>query len=367
MPPLLGSLGWVFIPVLAVVALAFVRGGRKIRTYLIVRVLMFIPTVLLLGTFVFIILRLIPGDPVTTESAFSSTPAQQAATRRELGLDDPMIDQFGRFLKGMVTLNFGDSVTAGQQNVASALSQVLPGTAELVGPAAVIAVVFGVLFGMAAALRRGTFIDHGLRLYSVLSQAMPGFLVGMILQLVFASDLGWFPVSGRFDVSLLQSGANTQTGGFLLTRSIFTGDWTMAGSAVHHLVLPVVALSWIVVGTNLRVTRSNMIEAVNADYILAGSARGLKDRMLNYRYAFRNALLPIVTLLGLQVALMLGGTVVIEEVFSWPGLGKYLLDGILARDFPAVQGAIVVITMFIILMSLLVDALYTLIDPRVEL
>jgi peptide/nickel transport system permease protein len=366
MPPLLSALGWVLAPALLVVGYAYVRGGSKVRRYLVIRVLMVVPMVLLMGSFVFLILRALPGDPVAAESAFSSTPAQQALTRQELGLNDPMIEQYGRFMKSVVTLDFGTSVTGGRENVAEALSERLPGSAELVVPATVIAVVFGIATGMIAALRRGTMADHGLRLYSVLSQSMPGFLVGMLLQLIFASWLGWFPVSGEFDAGLIGNDGVTP-GGYLLTRSIFSGDWTMVGSVLHHLVLPVLALSWIVVGTNLRVARINMIEAMDADYILAGTARGIKNSVLNYRYAFRNALLPIVTLLGLQVALMLGGTVVIEQVFDWPGLGQYLLEGILARNFPAVQGAIIVITIFVILVSLLVDALYTLIDPRVDL
>jgi peptide/nickel transport system permease protein len=195
---------------------------------------------------------------------------------------------------------------------------------------------------------------------------VPSFFVGLILQLVIGLWLGWAPIAGRVDESLL-SETGTSSGGYLLVRSVFHGDWALASSAMHHLILPMFTIVWLVVGSNMRIARINMIESLNSDFVMAGVARGIKDRVLKYRYAFRNALLPVVTFLGLQMAILLGGTVVIEEVFSWPGLGKYTLDRILARDFPAIEGAIVMITLFVVLISLLVDATYSLIDPRVEL
>jgi peptide/nickel transport system permease protein len=319
-----------------------------------------------MGTTVFVIMRVVPGDPLAQDLAQYGSPELRDRVRTELGLNDPLPVQYGRFLKGVFTLDFGQSVTGGKRNVTEELSERIPGTAELVIPAAIISTLLGVSLGTTAAMRRGKPSDHGLRLYSVLSQSVPGFFVGLVLQLVVALQLGWAPVSGRLDESLLRNEGVT-AGGHLLFRSLFSGDWTVAASAAHHLILPVTSIVWIVVGSNMRIARINMIEALHSDYVLAGMARGLKERALKYRYAFRNALLPVVTFLGLQMAIMLGGTVVVEQVFSWPGLGKYTLDRILARDYPAIEGAIVMITLFVVLISLVVDALYSLIDPRVEL
>jgi peptide/nickel transport system permease protein len=363
---LLGSMSWVLVPVIAVVIFAFVRGSRNVKRYLTIRIISILPIMLLMGTTVFIIMRLVPGDPVSANIQQYGTPELRDRVRAELGLDDPIVVQYGRFLKGVLTLDFGQSVTGGRRNVAEEISERLPATAELVIPGAFLAVTLGVLLGVAAAVRRGKPVDHTVRLYSVLSQAIPGFFLGLILQLVFGLGLGWTPIAGRVDEALI-TGAGGDSGGFLLARSLLQGDWAIAASAARHLILPVATIAWIVVGTNVRIARINMIEALHSDYVLAGTARGIRTGVLKYRYAFRNALLPIVTFLGLQMALLLGGTVVIETVFAWPGLGKYVLDRILARDFPAIEGAIVVITLFVVLMALLVDALYTVIDPRVEL
>jgi peptide/nickel transport system permease protein len=365
--PLISSMSWVLVPVIGVLIFAFVRGSRSIRRYLTIRILSILPIMLLMGTTVFIIMRVVPGDPVSANVQQYGTPELRERVRAELGLDDPIAVQYGRFLKGVLTLDFGQSVTGGRRNVAQEISERLPATAELVIPGAVLSVTFGVVFGVAAAVKRGKVLDHSVRLYSVLSQAIPGFFLGLILQLVFGLGLGLTPIAGRVDEALVTGVGSGDSGGFLLVRSLLQGDWAIAASAAHHLILPVVTITWIVVGTNVRIARINMIEALHSDYILAGTARGIRTSVLKYRYAFRNALLPIVTFLGLQMALLMGGTVVIETVFSWPGLGKYVLDRILARDFPAIEGAIVIITLFVVLMALLVDALYTVIDPRVEL
>jgi peptide/nickel transport system permease protein len=328
---------------------------------------MVIPMIILMGTTVFIIMRMVPGDPVAQDLAQYGSPELRARVRSELGLDDPILVQYGRFLKGVFTLDFGRSVTGVRRSISLELSERIPATAELVVPSGALAVLFGVTFGNLAAVKRGKPLDHSFRLYSVLSQSVPSFFIGLILQLVFGLRLGWFPIAGRIDEGLLSRSGLGESGGFLLFRSVIQGNWEIAASAAHHLALPLVTVVWLVVGSNMRIARINMIEALHSDYILAGTARGLRDKVLKYRYAFRNALLPVVTFLGLQMAVLLGGTVVIEQVFSWPGLGKYTLDRILARDFPAIEGAIVMITLFVALMALLVDALYSLIDPRVEL
>jgi peptide/nickel transport system permease protein len=363
---ILRALAWLLIPVFLVVGYAFIAGGTRVRRYLVVRLLTVIPVMILMGTTVFIIMRVVPGDPLAQDMAQYGSPELRERVRTELGLNDPLVVQYGRFLKGVFTLDFGQSVTGVRRNVTQELSERIPATAELVVPAGIVTIVLGIALGTSAAMKRGRPRDHGLRLYSVLSQSVPSFFIALVLQLVVGLRLGWAPIAGRVDESLLQR-AGVGSGGYLLFRSIINGDWTIAASALNHLILPATAIVWIVVGSNMRITRINMIEALHSDYILAGMARGLKDRVLKYRYAFRNALLPVVTFLGLQMAILLGGTVVIEQVFSWPGLGKYTLDRILARDYPAIEGAIVMITLFVVLISLVVDSLYSLIDSRVEL
>jgi peptide/nickel transport system permease protein len=287
-----------------------------------------------------------------------------ARLREQMGLDDPILTQYGRFLGGMVTFNFGKALTGGRRPIIDEMSERFPATLELVIPAAALALLIGVFGGALAAARRKRATDYGLRLYSVVIYAIPIFWLGLVLQLIFGVRLGWLPISGRIDPvvgTTLHRVTNV-----LAVDSLITGNWAALRSVLAHLILPVVTLGLVLSGVFVRLTRINVIETLQQDYISAARARGIRERVVVYGHALRNALIPVVTLIGLQVAILLAGAVLTETVFSWPGMGQYLVQRISARDYTAVQSVVTVFALFVALISLAVDILYSLIDPRVR-
>ena len=284
--------------------------------------------------------------------------------RQELGLDQPLLIQYGNFLVDIVTLDLGNALTSGQRPIVDELGERLPATIELVIPATIVALLLGVIPGTFAASRRRRVADYSLRTYSVIVYAMPIFWLGLLFQLFFGVYLGWLPVAGRIDPivgTTLEDITNLH-----FVDAVITANWAAMWSTVHHLILPTLTLALILSGVFLRLTRINVIETSKQDYITASRARGIRERTVVYRHSLKNAMIPVITLIGLQVAILLGGAVLTESVFSWPGMGRYLIERISLRDYSAVQSTIVMFALLVAMISLAVDILYSMLDPRVR-
>jgi len=352
------------LPALGLLAYVFIRGSTGLRRYILTRIVMTLPMVFILGSLVFLIMRVIPGDPVRSQLGPKGTPEMIQQIRQQLGLNDPLIVQYGRFLGNMVTLHFGNSLIAGHRLIIDEMSERFPATLELVIPASALALILGILGGALAASRRKRVVDYAWRIYAVIIYSLPIFWLGLMLQLIFGVRLGILPVSGRID-SIIGTSLVHRTNIYTID-ALISGNWTALGSVLQHLILPVFTLGLILSGIFVRLTRINVIETLQADYIAAARARGIRERVLVYGHALMNAMIPVITLIGLQVAILLAGAVLTETVFSWPGMGSYLVERISARDYNAVQSVITVFALLVALISLAVDVIYCLVDPRVR-
>lgn len=352
------------IPSLLLLAFVFARGTAGLRRYILTRIALTLPMIFILATLVFVIMRVLPGDPVTSAMGPKGTPEAIQRVREQLGLNDPLIVQYGRFLGGMLTLQFGNSLIGGHRPIVDEMSERFPATLELVIPSSILALLAGVLGGALAASRRKGVVDYSLRIYSVVIYSLPLFWFGLMLQLIFGVWLHVLPISGRIDPVLGTELARTTN--LYLVDSLISGNWPAFTSVLMHLVLPTITLGLILSGVFVRLTRINVIETLQADYIAAARARGIPEQVLIYGHALKNAMIPVITLIGLQIAILLAGAVLTETVFSWPGLGSYLVERISSRDYTAVQSVITMFAMMVALISLAVDVVYSLVDPRVR-
>ncbi|BAJ33214.1 MULTISPECIES: ABC transporter permease [Kitasatospora] len=333
--------------------------------YLAVRLLLVLPTVLLLLTAVFFLMRA-TGDPITTAFADRLTPAQLQEKLHAAGYDRPLLTQYFDYLRQTATGDFGRTATDNR-----AVSEVLrtygAATLELACWALLVAVAVGVPLGALAARFRDRAPDAVLRLAAVLAYATPVFFVGLLLKLVLAVGLGWLPVSGRasIDVELRLQDLSDPTGLYLLD-AVRSGDGPAVADVLRHAVLPALALGLLLAGVLLRLVRTHLISTLEAEYVEAARSRGVGGLRLVTRHAARPALIPVVTVLGLQVAGLLGGAVLTETTFEWKGLGYELAHYLTARDFAAVQGIVALFAVVVAVVNFLVDALAALIDPRVR-
>ncbi|HTX90504.1 MAG TPA: ABC transporter permease [Anaerolineales bacterium] len=352
------------VPSVLLLAYVFARGSTGLRRYILTRIVLTLPMIFILATMVFFILRILPGDPVSSALGPKGTPEMIAHIRQTLGLNDPLIVQYGRFLWNMVTLRFGNSLVGGHRPIIDEMSERFPATLELIIPASILALLIGIFGGALAASKRKKALDFSLRIYSVIIYSLPVFWLGLILQLFFGVRLKWLPISGRID-AIIGTSLKTVTNIYSID-ALISGNWPAFLSVLQHLVLPTITLGLILSGVFVRMTRINVIETLHSDYISAARARGIRERVLIYGHALKNAMIPVITLIGLQVAILLAGAVLTETVFSWPGMGSYLVERISARDYTAVQSVITVFAMLVALISLAVDVIYSLVDPRVR-
>ena len=332
------------IPGVLLLAFVFLRGSPGLRRYILTRVGLTLPMVFILATLVFFVMHILPGDPVRSALGPKGTPELVERLREQLGLNDPMIVQYGRFLLNTVTLRFGNSMVLGHRPIIDEMSERFPATLELVTPASILALLIGILGGTFAASRRKQAVDYLWRIYSVFIYSLP--------------------ISGRID-PVVSTGLRTVTNLYTID-TLLAGNWPAFFSTLQHLVLPTITLGLILSGVFVRMTRINVIETLQADYIAAGRARGIRERVLVYGHALKNAMIPVITLIGLQVAILLAGAVLTETVFSWPGMGSYLVQRISTRDYTAVQSVIAAFALLVALISLAVDVIYSLVDPRVR-
>jgi peptide/nickel transport system permease protein len=354
----------IAFPALVLLVYILVRGSTGLRRYILTRIGLTLPMVFILATLVFFIMHILPGDPVRSALGPKGTPEMVAHMRETLGLNEPLIVQYGIFLKNMVTLDFGNSLVGGHRPIIDEMSERFPATLELVIPASILSLLIGVLGGTFAASRRKSAGDYSLRIYSVVIYSLPIFWFGLMLQLLFGVQLHWLPVSGRID-PIIGTGLAHVTNLYFVD-ALISGNWAALASVAIHLVLPTATLGLILSGVFVRMTRINVIETLQADYIAAARARGIRERAVVYGHALKNAMIPVITLIGLQVAILLAGAVLTETIFSWPGMGGYLVQRISARDYTAVQSVITMFAMLVAVISLAVDIIYSLLDPRVR-
>ena len=341
-----------------------------LRTYIISRILLTIPMIFILLTTVFLIMRVLPGDPVLLHFEKMENPELIAAMRIRLGLDKPLPIQYFEYLFGLFRGDLGISMQdyspIGQQ-----IFSAFPATLELAIFSMTIAVLIGVLLGVESSKSYNSPKDHVVRLFGIVTYAIPVFFLGMILQIIFGVWLHWLPVGGRTFQTMVPTGLNVGdlhfSTGLYTIDSLFEGNIIKLGTSLKYLFLPSLTLGLVLCGPFIRLTRSNMFETLRLDFVTAAKARGLKDSTVTYGYALRNAFLPVLTMMGLQFALLLGGAVLTETTFSWPGLGRYLIDRINFRDYTAIQGVVVVFGLFVSFVSLGIDLLYAYLDPRIRL
>ncbi len=338
--------------------------STSLRRFLITRILLTIPMVLILVTMIFFVMRVLPGDPIRSQLGPRVSEEQAIALRERLGLNRPLYIQYFDFLWDMVTFNFGNALTQGERPIKDELGERLPATIELTIPAITLTAIIGIFSGAFAAKNRKKPIDYIIRLISIAIYSIPIFFMGLIFQILFSVRIPIFPLAGRMDTLMLTNFRSITN--FYVLDAILTRNWPALWSAIMHLAMPSITLGLALSGVFVRLTRVNMIEMLQSDFITAGRARGIPENKLTYRHALRNTFIPILTMLGLQFAILLAGAVLTETTFSWPGVGRYLVERIQLRDYTAVQATIGVFAMFVALISLLMDVLYAFIDPRIR-
>ncbi len=338
--------------------------SSSLKKFLITRVLLTIPMILIMVTLVFFIMRVLPGDPIRSQLGPRVSEEQADRLRERLGLNEPILVQYGTYLKDMLTFDFGDALTRGERPIREELGEKLPATLELTIPAMIFTSLVGISLGSVAAKNRKKPLDYIIRVFSIFIYSVPVFFLGLIFQIIFGVRLNWLPLSGRMDSVLLttfQSKTN-----FYILDSILTQNWAALKSTLLHLIMPTLTLGLSLAGVFIRLTRVNMIEMIKSDFIVAGRARGIPEKRLVFKHSLRNTLIPIMTLIGLETAILIAGAVLTETTFSWPGMGRYLVDRIALRDYTAVQSTIGVFAFFVAIISLIMDILYAFIDPRIR-
>jgi dipeptide transport system permease protein len=321
-----------------------------------------LPTFVGVTLLAFTMIRLIPGDPVELlVGERGMTAERHAELRANLGLDKPLLVQYASYIGGVVQGDLGKSIVT-KRPVTEEFFTLFPATVELSLCALVFAVILGLPAGIVAAVRRGSVFDHTVMGTALTGYSMPIFWWGLLLIILFSGTLGWTPVSGRISLMFY---FDTVTG-FMLIDSLLSGQEGAFVSALSHLVLPTIVLGTIPLAVIARQTRSAMLEVLNEDYVRTARAKGLAPLRVIGLHALRNALIPVVTVIGLQVGVLFSGAVLTETIFAWPGIGKWLIDSISRRDYPSVQGGILLISTTVIMVNLIVDLVYGLINPRIR-
>ena len=303
------------------------------RRYVLRRIGLLVPVVLGVVTVVFLIVHLIPGDPVEIMLGEQALAVDREALRHEMGLDKPIHLQYVAFLKGLVRGDLGQSLHT-KQPVLTSIARRLPATIELAAAAMAVALLLAIPLGLLAAYKKDSLVDQGSMVFALLGISMPNFWLGPLLIIVFSLKLGWFPVSGR--------------------------------GSLAHIVLPAITLGTAMAAILTRMTRASMLDVIQSDYITTARAKGVRESLVVLKHAFRNALIPVVTIVGLQIGSLLAGSIITETIFAWPGIGRLTIQAINARDYPLVQGCVLIIALGYVLVNFATDLLYGLIDPRIR-
>ncbi len=330
--------------------------------FFLTRVSLIIPTFIGVTLLAFFLIRLVPGDPIETMAGERGIdPERHQALLKEYGLDQPLLVQYGYYIGRVLQGDLGRSIVT-RESVVSEFIALFPATIELALCAMLFAVVLGLPAGILAAVRRNSVLDHGVMSVSLAGYSMPIFWWGLLLILLFSVQLGLTPVSGRIGVLYY---VETVTG-FLLIDSLLSDDRDAFWSALQHLILPAIVLGTVPLAVIARMTRSAMLEVLGEDYIRTARAKGLSALRVVGLHALRNALIPVVTVIGLQIGALFTGAILTETIFSWPGVGKWLIEAINRRDYPVLQGGILLLGIVVMVVNLLVDLTYGLINPRIR-
>jgi peptide/nickel transport system permease protein len=336
---------------------------KNIIRYIITRTLLTIPMLFILLSIVFVVLRVMPGDPVSSMLGGHAPDSVIEQKKQELGLNRPLIVQYGDYLLQICRLDLGNSMIFNEA-VIDAIKMKIPATIELTFFGMLITLFVGITLGAYAADKRRSPQDYAIRLYGIVIYCIPVYWLGLMLQMIFGVWLDVLPVSGRTGARVFAS--TFEQTGFYIIDALMIKDFSALKDILIHLILPSFTLGLTLSGIFIRLTRANMLDVLQSDYILAAEARGIKHHRVVYKHALLNAFVPILTMMGLQVALLMAGAVLTETTFSWPGMGRLLLERIYLRDYPTIQGVIVIFALIVALVSLIVDIFYALLDPRVR-
>ena len=329
--------------------------------YFIKRMALAVPTMLGVSIVVFLLIHMIPGDPLDVMLGDRVREEARIAFAERLGLDQPLHIQYWRWLSNAITGDFGTSIRSNEAVTSEILSR-LPATIELTVVALLIAVVFGIFFGVTAARYRNSPLDQSLIGFSLLGVSVPIFWLGMMMIFLFAVILGWLPVSGRISMGVTMPGGT----GLYLIDTLLAGKMNLFNQALKHLIMPATAMATVSLALITRVTRSSMLDVLSEDYVQSARAKGLPNRKVIYKHALKNAMIPVVTVVGLQFARLMGGAILTETVFSWPGIGRLLITAISYRDYPMVQGIVFFVAFAFVIINIIVDLLYAYLDPRIR-
>jgi len=328
------------------------------------RLVTVIPTLIGVVIVTFLLTRVLPGDPAVYFAGPAATPESIAEVRKSLGLDRPLPEQFGRYISDLAHGNLGSSLSTGQPVVAEIRNR-LPASAELTLFGLVLSLVIAVPLGILAAVKQGSWIDHTCRVIATAGVSLPVFFTGLLLVYIFYFRLGWAPAPlGRLDAFASAPPAVT---GFYVIDSLVAGDFETFRAAFSQLLLPGATLAIFSLAPIARMTRASMLAVLASDFVRTARASGLTSRTVILTYAFRNAMLPVVTTLGMVFSFLLGANVLVEKVFAWPGIGSYAVEALIASDFAPVQGFVLTMAILYVALNLIIDLLYGLIDPRVRL
>ena len=326
------------------------------------RVMVLVPTFIGVSIIAFSFIRRLPGDPVMLMSGERvMSPERHAQIMHELGMDRPMVMQYLSYIGGILRGDFGTSIVT-KQPILHQFFTLFPATLELSLCAIVFAIVLGIPAGVFAAIKRGSFFDQSVMGAALVGYSMPIFWWGLLLIILFSGILHWTPVSGRIDLIYFFPPVT----GFMLIDSLLSGQKGAFASAASHLILPTIVLGTIPLAVIARQTRSAMLEVLSEDYVRTARAKGLSPFRVVGIHALRNAMIPVITTIGLQVGVMLAGAILTESIFSWPGIGKWMVDSVFKRDYPVIQGGLLLIAGIIMLVNLLVDLAYGLVNPRIR-
>lgn len=329
--------------------------------FILRRFLSLIPTLLGISVIVFFMVHLIPGDPAEMMLGERASEESLRALREQLGLNEPLYVQYGLFLSRLVQGDLGRALRTNEE-ITVEIMQRFPATVELSLAAILIATMFGMLAGIISATRQYSVFDYASMILSLIGVSMPIFWLGLVLMIIFSLNLGWLPLSGRLSYDIVIEPITH----LYVVDSILTGNWAAFKDAVWHLIMPAFTLSTIPMAIIARITRSSMLEVLRQDYIRTARAKGLSLTTVYLKHGLKNAMIPVITVIGLQFGILMGGAILTETIFAWPGIGNWILNAVYARDFNAVQGGTMLVATIFVLINMVVDILYALVNPRIK-
>jgi peptide/nickel transport system permease protein len=331
------------------------------KWYILKRIIQLVPVILGVTIIAFSLIHIAPGDPARTMLGQHATEKELNEIREKYGLDEPVYVQYGIWLNGVLHGDLGRSILTNNQ-VSDEIGERFPNTIELTIGAMLFAILIGGIAGVISASKQYSITDYTVMGVALFGISMPVFWLGIMLMLVFGVWLGWLPIGGRIDLLI----PFQRVTGFMVIDSLITGNFRAFVDIIRHLILPSIALGTIPMAMIARVTRSSMLEVLRQDFIRTERAKGLSENVVIYKHAVRNAMVPVITVIGLNFGLLLAGAILTETVFSWPGVGRLVVEAVYERDYPLVVGCILVFAIIFVIVNLITDILYTYIDPRIK-